>query len=255
LKSFDGIETRRILSADVHAATMAQVLEICRRAVRERAPLSIGVVNAAKLVHMQGDPALREAVESSDLVLADGMSVVWASRMLQRSLPERVAGIDLFERLLGLAEDEGYSVYLLGAEPEVLEAAMRAVKERHPRLRIAGSHHGYFSAAEEPALVEKIAAARPDFLFVGMSSPKKEVFLSRWGGRIAAPICHGVGGSIDVMAGKVRRAPGSWQKMGMEWLYRVLQEPRRLWRRYLVTNTQFLWMVLRDLTARRPHRS
>jgi N-acetylglucosaminyldiphosphoundecaprenol N-acetyl-beta-D-mannosaminyltransferase len=250
LKAFEGIEIRRILGVEVHAATMAQVLDLCSRAIRGRTPLSIGVVNAAKLVHMQGERELCEAVQSSDLVLADGMSVVWASRLLGRSLPERVAGIDLFERLLGLAEDAGYSVYVLGAEPAVLEAAVRVVRQRHPRLRIAGSHHGYFSAAEEPALVERIAASRPDLLFVGMSSPKKEIFLARWGARIAAPVCHGVGGSIDVMAGKVRRAPGVWQKVGMEWLYRVLQEPRRLWRRYLVTNTQFLWMVLRDLAGR-----
>jgi N-acetylglucosaminyldiphosphoundecaprenol N-acetyl-beta-D-mannosaminyltransferase len=255
VKSFEGIEIRRLLGTEVHAATMEQVLELCRRAIDRRAPLSIGVVNAAKLVNMQGEPSLRDAVQSSDLVLADGMSVVWASRLLGRPLPERVAGIDLFERLLGLAEEAGYSVYLLGAEPEVLEAAARVVRERHPRLRLAGSHHGYFSAAEEPALVETIAATRPDLLFVGMSSPKKEIFLSRWGERIGAPICHGVGGSIDVMAGKVRRAPGVWQKAGVEWLYRVLQEPRRLWRRYLVTNTMFLWMVLRDLTGLRSHRS
>jgi N-acetylglucosaminyldiphosphoundecaprenol N-acetyl-beta-D-mannosaminyltransferase len=250
LKAFEGIEIRRILGVEVHAATMTQVLDLCSRAIRERTPLSIGVVNAAKLVNMQGERELCEAVQSSDLVLADGMSVVWASRLLGRSLPERVAGIDLFERLLGLAEDAGHSVYMLGAEPDVLEAAVGVVRQRHPRLRIAGSHHGYFSAAEEPALVDRIAASRPDLLFVGMSSPKKEIFLARWGARIAAPVCHGVGGSIDVMAGKVRRAPGVWQKVGMEWLYRVLQEPRRLWRRYLVTNTQFLWMVLRDLAGR-----
>ena len=255
MKAFQGIEIRSILGVEVHAATMAQVLELCARAVAARAPLSIGVVNAAKLVHMQGEPDLREAVQSSDLVVADGMSVVWASHLLGGSLPERVAGIDLFERLLGLAEDAGYSVYLLGAEPDVLEAAVRVVRQRHPRLRIAGSHHGYFSPAEEPDLVKTIAASRPDLLFVGMSSPKKEVFLARWGEEIGAPVCHGVGGSIDVMAGKVRRAPGVWQRLGMEWLYRVLQEPRRLWRRYLVTNTQFLWMVLRDLAGRGFQRS
>jgi N-acetylglucosaminyldiphosphoundecaprenol N-acetyl-beta-D-mannosaminyltransferase len=234
---------------------MIQVLEICRQALANRAPLSIGVVNAAKLVNMGSEPALREAVVSSDLVLADGMSVVWASRVLRRPLPERVAGIDLFERLLDLAEHDGLSVYFLGAEADILESAIDAIRKRHPRLRIAGRHHGYFGPADEPALAADIAATHPDLLFIGMTSPKKELFLARWGAEIGAVVCHGVGGSLDVIAGKVRRAPLSWQRFGLEWLYRVLQEPGRLWRRYLVTNTIFLWMVLRDLAGDTPHQS
>ena len=247
MRSYPGIETRRILGVDVHAATLRQALELCRRAALTRQPISIGVVNAAKLVHMQSDAALRESVASSDLVVADGMAVVWASRALGRALPERVAGIDLFEELLALAEREGFSVYFLGAEPDVLERAVAVARARHPGLRTAGSHHGYFRPDEEPALVEAIAAARPDMLFIGMTSPKKEIFLARHGARIGAAVCHGVGGSLDVLAGKVGRAPALWQRLGLEWLYRVKQEPRRLWRRYLVTNSQFLWLVARDV--------
>jgi exopolysaccharide biosynthesis WecB/TagA/CpsF family protein len=254
LRSHPGVESRRILGIDVHAATMAQVLDLCRSAVLTRTPLSIGVVNAAKLVSMESEPALRAAVLSSDLLLADGMSVVWASRILGRPLPERVAGIDLFEALLALAEREGFSVYLLGAEPGILESTIQVSLSRHPHLRIAGSHHGYFKPEDEPALAESIAAVQPDLLFIGITSPKKEMFLARWGPRIGASVCHGVGGSFDVVAGKVRRAPAAWQRMGIEWLYRLLQEPRRLWRRYVVTNTLFLWWVLRERIGGGPHR-
>jgi N-acetylglucosaminyldiphosphoundecaprenol N-acetyl-beta-D-mannosaminyltransferase len=250
VRRFADIEERQLLGLDVHAATMDQVLALCRAAAAQRRPLSIGVVNAAKLVNMQRETALREAVESSDLILADGMSVVWASRVLGRPLPERVAGIDLFERLIDLAEREGLSVYFLGAEADVLDRAIRVVRERHPRLRIAGSHHGYFGAGEEEQLAGEIGASSPDFLFIGMTSPKKEIFLARWGDQIGAAVCHGVGGSFDVIAGKVRRAPVVWQRLGLEWLYRLLQEPRRLWRRYLVTNTVFAWLVVRELFGR-----
>ena len=116
---------------------------------------------------------------------------------------------------------------------------------------MVGRHHGYFTSQEEPGLVAAIADAKPDILLVGMSSPKKERFLARWGDQLGVPVCHGVGGSFDVLAGKVRRAPLAWQRLGLEWLYRVKQEPRRLWRRYLVTNTLFCAIVLSELIHRR----
>jgi SAM-dependent methyltransferase len=117
---------------------------------------------------------------------------------------------------------------------------------------LAGRHHGYFPPEEEPAIARAIQAARPDILLVGMTSPRKERFLARWGSDLDIPVCHGVGGSFDVLAGKVRRAPRAWQRAGLEWLYRVLQEPRRLWRRYLVTNTLFCLLLLREFALRQP---
>jgi N-acetylglucosaminyldiphosphoundecaprenol N-acetyl-beta-D-mannosaminyltransferase len=247
VRHFAGIATKRLLGLEIHAATMEQTLDLCRQAVRTRQPLSIAVVNAAKVVNVQREPILHNAVMESDLVLADGMSVVWASRILRQPLPERVAGIDIFERLLDLAEREDFATYFLGAEQAVLEQMLAVVRERHPNLRIAGSHHGYFSRNEEAVLAREIRATNPDLLFVAMTSPMKEVFLARWGSEIGAAVCHGVGGSFDVLAGKVQRAPLGWQRLGLEWLYRLLQEPGRLWRRYLVTNAVFAWMVLRDL--------
>ena len=247
------IPIRHFLGADVHAATMQQAVETCRRAIEGHRQLLIGVVNAAKIVNMQREAGLHDAVSSTDLTLADGMAVVWASRLLGQPLPERVAGIDLFLELLGLADRHHYSVYLLGAEQSVLDAVEEAVRRDFPGARIVGSHHGYFSAAEEEGIAEEIRQHRPDLLFVAITSPKKEVFLARWAARMQIAVCHGVGGSFDVVAGKVHRAPRIWQRLGLEWLYRVLQEPRRLWRRYLVTNLLFTGMVLRELAGHLRH--
>lgn len=235
---------RRLLGVDVHAVTLEQTLTICRRAIETHSHLNIGVVNAAKIVAMHQDRHLYEAVAGSDLVLADGMAVVWAGKLLRRPLPGRVTGIDLFEHLLSLANQQRYGVYFLGATQEVLDEVVQRVQGKYPHLRVAGSRHGYFPDDQACRVAEDIGASRADLLFVAMTSPKKELFLDRFGGQLGVSICHGVGGSFDVLAGKVRRAPRLWQRLGLEWLYRVIQEPRRMWKRYLVTNVRFLALLL-----------
>jgi len=233
-----------VLGVPVNALTMDDAVALADSAIQDRRRLLIGVVNAAKLVNMRRDRRLRQAVLASDVILPDGMSVVWAARLLRRPLPERVTGVDLLTRLLEHAHQKRYGVYCLGATDEVLAEVLDRIREEYPGARVVGHRNGYFSADEEPAVAEHIAASRPDMLFAAMSSPKKEMFLARWAGEINVPVCHGVGGAFDVLAGKVQRAPGIWQRLGLEWLYRVAQEPRRLWRRYLVTNTLFTCLVL-----------
>jgi len=229
------------------AATMGDVLERCEQAVLGKDNLMIGVANAAKIVKMRHSDLLSRAVTSSDVLLADGTSLVWASRILRRPLPERVAGIDLFTNLLGQAEQLGKSVYLLGARQDILDTMIERIRAKHPNLIIAGSRNGYFNEDEEESVAAAIRASNADYLFVGITSPKKERFLERWSPSIDVGVCHGVGGSFDVVAGFVERAPLSWQRLGLEWLYRVKQEPRRLWKRYLVTNTVFLAMLAKEL--------
>jgi N-acetylglucosaminyldiphosphoundecaprenol N-acetyl-beta-D-mannosaminyltransferase len=232
-----------LFGVPVAAITMDTTLGLVEEAVVTRRPLQIGVVNAAKLVNIQRDAELRADVLSSDLVLADGMAVVWASRLLGRGLPERVTGIDLMMGMLTRANAAGYRVYCLGATPEVLGGVLGRIKREYPGIAIAGSHHGYFKETEEGAVAAHIEAARPDILLIAMTSPRKERFLSRWSRQLAVPVCHGVGGSFDVFAGYVQRAPERWQRMGLEWLYRIKQEPRRLWKRYFTTNSAFVAMV------------
>lgn len=234
----------------IDALRIEEVIDRCKRAVSTRKTMLLGVVNAAKVVNIRKDPALRGALNKCDMLLADGQSVVWASRLLGKPLPERVAGIDVFEDLLEVAHREDWSIYLLGARPEVLDALEKRLAFRFPGLRIAGCRHGYFSDDEGEAIAEQIRESRPDMLFLGMPSPKKEMFLAEFRDVLDVPVLHGVGGSFDVLAGQTKRAPLLWQRFGMEWAYRLMQEPRRMWRRYLQTNTAFIALTLKEMTRR-----
>jgi N-acetylglucosaminyldiphosphoundecaprenol N-acetyl-beta-D-mannosaminyltransferase len=242
---------QEILGVPIDALTMEQVLDRVDQAIGGRDRLQIGVVNAAKLVNMRRDPTIRADVLSCNLILADGVPVVWASWLLGRPLPERVAGIDLMYGMLRRGNENGYRVYCLGASEDVLAAAVAQITADYPHVEMVGHHHGYFTSQEEPGLVAAIANAKPDILLVGMSSPKKESFLARWSDQLGVSVCHGVGGSLDVLAGNVLRAPLAWQRAGLEWLYRLYQEPRRLWRRYLVTNTLFCALVMKEFFRQR----
>ncbi|MEX0816679.1 MAG: WecB/TagA/CpsF family glycosyltransferase [Gaiellales bacterium] len=214
-------------------------------------PLAHASVNAAKAVRVQKDPELAAALRDCDLVTADGQPVVWAARLAGRRLPERVAGIDLMEELLALAEQRGYRVYLLGAQPEVLDAAAAEVVRRHPTLCLAGKRDGFFAPDEEPAVVAGIAAARPDMLFIGLGTPEKELFQARHREQLGVTFTMGVGGAFDVLAGRVARAPVWARRAGLEWSFRLAQEPRRLLRRYVVGNVSFLGLAAREVARAR----
>lgn len=212
-------------------------------------------INAAKLVAMQSDSELRRIIAGCELVSADGQAVVWAARLLGDPLPARVTGIDLMQELLALAERRGYRVFILGARAHVLARAMQRIRERHPGLAIAGTRDGYFPEEEAEAVAREVAAGQPDIVFVAMPSPRKEYWVGRYGRGLGAPFVMGVGGSVDVLAGRVRRAPPVLQRLGLEWLFRLAQEPRRLLGRYARTNSKFAALLLAELVRRRgrPH--
>ncbi len=241
----------RLLGCPVDAVNMDEAVARCEEAIASGSYLQQVSVNALKFVTMADDPELREMVRDSGLITADGQSVVWAARLLGVRLPERVAGIDLMERLLAAADRNGYRVFVLGAKREVLDRALERLQERYPRLTVAGTRDGYFDDSQIGEVCGEIRAARPDILFVAMPSPRKEHFLGERGEALGVAFGMGVGGSIDVIAGLTRRAPRAMQRLGLEWLYRLLQEPRRLASRYVRTNTRFAWMVLRALLTRR----
>ena len=229
--------------------TLREAVDRVADRIAAKAPCHIGVVNAAKLVNMRRDPALREAVLASDVIYADGMSIVLASRLLGTPLPERVAGIDLMLGILERGNEAGYRVYCLGATEEISRRAATAIAHRFPNVRIVGRRNGYFDDADEPAIVDDIVRSRAQVLFVAISSPKKEQFMARWADRLDL-VTHGVGGSFDVYAGFVARAPRWMQRAGLEWAFRLTQEPRRMWKRYLVGNLRFAWIIARELLAR-----
>ena len=244
-------ESVNILGIDIRKLSMAQVVEYCDQSIQRRQPTVLGVVNAAKLVNCREDSELRKSVQESDVVLADGLPVVWLSRWMGDPLPERVAGIDIMHRLLELADRKHYAVYFLGAKSEVVQKVVDYTRIHHPGATIAGYRDGYFSSEKEADVAAEIQASRADMLFVAMTSPKKENFQRRYGAVMQVPICHGVGGSFDVVAGVTRRAPLWMQRRGLEWLYRVIQEPNRMWKRYLVTNTKFIGLSFVEIVRRR----
>ncbi len=241
----------RILGCEIDRLDMEQTVERCEQMMRDARGAQHVAVNAAKLVAYQGDAELRSIIKSCAIVSADGQSVVWASRLLGDPLPARVAGIDLMHRLLGLAEEKGYGVYVLGARRSVLERAISELRRHHPRLRIAGYRDGYFADAESEEVARQIREADADILLVAMSSPRKEYWLAKHGAATGVRFVMGVGGAIDVVAGETRRAPAWMQRAGLEWLFRLLQEPRRMWRRYLYTNTRFAALLAQELFKRR----
>jgi N-acetylglucosaminyldiphosphoundecaprenol N-acetyl-beta-D-mannosaminyltransferase len=241
-----------LFSCPMDVATRRETVELIRSRVEARQFTQHVVVNVAKVVHMQHDSVLAASIRACDIINIDGMGVVWAARMLGVDVPERVAGVDLFGDLLAMAADCGLPVFLLGATPEVVQATAEIVARRHPRLIVAGYHHGYFWD-DEPAIVEKIGASGARLLFVAITSPKKENFINRWRAQLGVDFVMGVGGTFDVVAGTVRRAPVWMQRHGLEWLYRVIQEPGRMWRRYLTTNLQFAGLLLKAM-LRTPRR-
>ena len=179
------------------------------------------------------------------------MSVVWSLGLAGLPLPERVAGVDLMARLLEAAGRHRLRVYFLGARREVVARLAEQSAQRHPGLVVAGFRDGYFTPAEHPAIVEEIRAAAPHLLFVGMPSPFKETWCELHRAALDVPVVMGVGGSFDVLAGFVKRAPRVFQVTGMEWSWRLLMEPRKMWKRYLTTNSEFIWLALREIVARR----
>jgi N-acetylglucosaminyldiphosphoundecaprenol N-acetyl-beta-D-mannosaminyltransferase len=243
-----------VLGTPLDRLNMRQSLRHCVEAIESGEYLQHVVVNVAKLIALQDDESLREIVHGCALINADGQGVVWASRLLGDPLPERVAGIDLMFNLLAVAEHRGFRVYVLGARAEVLERAVARLRTSYPRLHLAGYRDGYFGESEVDAVCAEIRDAKAQILFVAMSSPRKEYFLGEYGARLGVPFVMGVGGAIDVVAGTTRRAPRILQRLGLEWLFRLLQEPRRLGPRYVATNGRFAALLLGELRSRKRRR-
>lgn len=206
----------------------------------------VATVNVAILMMMRSDKRLQTFVDRAALVVADGQPIVIASRWSSPPLPGRVAGIDLLEALLARAEREQFRVYLLGGRPAVIAAAARRLSDRWPGLRLCGTADGYFSAEEAAERAHAVARSQADLLVVGMGAPRQEYFLETHWHELGVNVAIGVGGALDLIAGARSRAPEVFQALGLEWLFRLVQEPRRLWKRYLVTNSQFIYLLLKE---------
>jgi len=236
-----------MMGCGIDNLSMEETLARVEAFIRSGLPHQHVVVNVDKLVKASRDPELRRIVNACDLVSADGMPVVWASRLLGKPLKERVAGIDLFEALMRRAGERGWRVFLLGAQDEVVRAVAAIYRDRYPDLQLAGWRHGYWQGEQEEAqLARMVAESGADLLFVAISSPKKEQFLEKYQAAMRVPFAMGVGGTFDVASGRVRRAPGWMQRAGLEWFWRFLQEPRRMFRRYFIDDMLFVWLLIKE---------
>lgn len=235
-----------ILNTTIDVLNTDETIKLVEKYVVTKTPLHLMGVNADKINEVNENELMKKIVNSCGVINADGASVVLASRKLGKPLPERVAGIDLMQDLVKLSEDKGYSIYLLGAKQAVVEKTKDVLLNKHPKLIIKGIHNGYFQKEEWKDISKIIKKEKPDFVFVGITSPTKEYlieFLQNDGNNC---VFMGVGGSFDVISGNIPRAPKWMQKANLEWLFRVIQEPKRLFKRYFVGNRKFIKAVRQE---------
>jgi N-acetylglucosaminyldiphosphoundecaprenol N-acetyl-beta-D-mannosaminyltransferase len=238
----------RVLNGRFDPIRLDEAVDAIDALIRSGARGHVATVNVAILMMMRVDARLQRFVDGAALVVADGYPIVSASRWISpEPVPERVAGIDLLEAMLEHAQRDQFGVYLLGARAHVVEEAARRLSARWPGLKVCGAADGYFSESEASERAKAIARSGAQILIVGMGVPRQEYFIEKHWDELGVNVAIGVGGSLDVLGGARVRAPKLLQRFHLEWLFRLVQEPRRLWRRYLVTNSQFVYLLLKEL--------
>jgi len=241
--------SRKIKLFNIHidAITIHETLQMAEQAIEEKKQIHHTVVNAGKIVQMQIDKELEKSVVEADIINADGQAVVWAANFLGQKLPERVSGIDLMEKLVKKSHENKYKCFFFGAKEEVVTELVDIYKKQYSDEIIADYRNGYFEKNQEEEIANQIAASRANMLFVAITSPKKEIFLNTYKKQLQnINFIMGVGGSFDVIVGKIKRAPIWMQNIGLEWLFRFLQEPIRMWKRYTIGNIKFILLVIKE---------
>lgn len=237
------LPTVRLFGVPFCKLGMDDTVRLLTEMAGDKKPRQVITANPIMLMTALADPDYMAMMKSADLVVPDGAGAVWAARYVGNPVAERVPGFDLMHRLLAAGESRGWRVYLLGTTGETIREAHRRLSGKFPNLQFVGCRDGYFGDDEDDAVIADIRRAEPDLLFVGRSAAKQEPWIARHKERLGVPIMMGVGGSFDVIAGKLKRAPASWQRMRLEWLYRLLQEPARYKRMYALP--KFVWKVVR----------
>lgn len=232
------------MSIPVDALTMQETVDRIAQSINEGKKLNHVVINAGKVVAMQTNRELYNSVVNCDIINADGQGVVWAAKYLGYSLPERVTGIDLMQNLIEYAHQHKLKCFFFGAKEVVVSKVVDIYANKYSPDLIAGYRNGYYSVEDEQSIAEQIANSGAHFLFVAITSPKKEIFLDKYKNTLSSVgFTMGVGGSFDVISGLTKRAPLWMQNAGLEWFYRFVQEPRRMWRRYILGNCEFIKIV------------
>ena len=245
--------TAKVLGIAIDVLTLDALLEAVESFVASGLPHQIAYINVDCVNQYYRNPGYKAIIETADLVYADGMGVVWASRLFGAPLPQRLTAADFIDDLCRLCESRGFSIFLLGSEPGVALLAKQRLEERFPKLKIVGAESGFFRQDEEDAILQRIKEAAPDILLVGMSVPRQELWIRRHIEALGVPVCWGVGALFEYISGIRSRAPRWMRNCGLEWLYRLLLEPSRLWRRYLIGNVRFalraFLLVIADICA------
>jgi len=236
-----------LLGCPIDNISLKEAIATIEDSINSRRPHQYIAINANKIVKLQKDARIREILLKSDLNIIDGQPLIWVSKLLGRPVKERFGGLDIMAAIIPIAAEKGYRVYFLGSKNNVVVSVVDKYKKLYPGLKITGWRHGYWTKQQEKEIVEKIKESNSDLLFLAISSPKKEIFLNNNLYQMNIPFVIGVGGAFDILAGNLKRAPKFVQDIGLEWLFRVIQEPRRLWKRYLFINTIFIYLVLREL--------
>lgn len=216
-----------LLGMRVDRVTMETVLQLVEDYINSRKPHHIVTADASMVVTATQDPEFARIVAASDLVTPDGAGILWATRRMGTPVPAKVSGVDLSAKLIALSGEKNWNVFLFGAAPGVAEAAAQQMRERYPNANIVGVRDGYFKPEDEPQIIETIRAAKTDILLVALGIPKQEKFIFRNKTAMGVPVCIGVGGTLDVFSGTVKRAPVWIQNIGLEWLYRTASDPKR----------------------------
>jgi len=236
-------KTEKFLGLKAVVLTMPKIVSLVEDKLESGTDaFTIASINPEICVASNGNPALKEALSAFSIGIPDGIGIVIASRLQGGNIRERVTGIDLMLKLCAMSERSGFSVFLLGAAPDVAEAAAVRLKEKYPRLLVAGTHHGYFKQNEEVSIAHIIRDSGADIVFVGLGSPLQELFIYRNKDLTGACVLMTVGGSFDVISGNLKRAPDIYMRLGVEWLYRAFKQPKRAMR--LLKLPQFLGLVL-----------
>ena len=241
-----------LLGCPIDVVSFDEAATWCIRAATVRdAPRQLITVNAQSLLLMHDEPAMDEAVRSAAMVVGDGVSIAMAARALRFPWKGRVTGVDLMQRMMRDGEMRKLKVFYLGGTEEVVNRLVALTRERYPGLVVAGFRNGYFDRAKDTEVIGQIRASAADVLFVGMPTPFKELWLHRNLSKFGVGLAIGVGGTFDVLAGVIRRAPSWMQRTGLEWLWRLMLEPRKLWKRNVVYNTRFILLLLRGMVRHR----
>ncbi len=237
------MEKVNLLGFFISNCTYHELLEEIKKAIKNRKGIHIVTANAAMLTTAQRDNELKKCLFEADIITADGMSIIWATKFLGYPLKERVTGIDSIWRIIEQAEKFNQKIFLLGSEQSVIEKVVKTIKNKFPNLDLVGYRNGYFEKDED--VIALIKRCQANILLGGMGFSFQEKWICKYKKILNVPVIMGVGGSFDVIAGKLTRAPLWVQKIGMEWFFRLIQEPKRLWKRYLITNTMFIYKVMK----------